>query len=308
MFLIPQTHFTSNSIQRRTNRYINGVNTYGVAYDPELFAQAGVDEPDINWTWEDYYNACMKIHEELGIYGSSKFDDFIGGASMGISQEDFSLNFFATSNDKLGFDDYTMLTDYIQMRADLTKAGAYPDPGAIAEIKDIEGDYIVTGEAAMTWVASNQFIALSEAAGRELKLAPAPRKKADGPSGSTIQSSQMFCISKDSQNPEEAAKFLNYFWTNEEANLVLAGERGNTIFSNVREAQEEGQTAEQLEVSAFVDLIGSFETGDINVISPEPKTEIEDYYNLTIQKVIYDELTADEAAKDIFEFAKSKFE
>ncbi len=285
----------------------NGVNCYGIAYDPVMFAEAGVPEPTQNWTWDDWKNACLTIHDKLGIFGSSKMDHFISGCSMGVSQEDFALNFFAPTNDKLGFDDYTLLTDYIQMIADLTEAGAYPDPGAINEIKDIEGDFVATGEAAMTWVASNQFIALSTAAGKELKLAPAPRKYADGPSGSVLQSSQMFCVSTDSKNPEEAAKFLNFFWTDEEANKILAGERGISIFTNVIEAQEPVMSEQQMVVNEFVNLIGSFPTGEVNVISPEPKTEIEDYYKLLIEKVIYKEMTADEAAKEIFEFAKSKF-
>ncbi len=285
----------------------NGVNTYGIAYDPQMFADAGVPEPKENWTWDDWKNACLTIHDKLGIYGSSKFDDFIAGCSAGVPQQNKDLSFFAMTNDKLGFDDYKLLVDYIQLRADLVAAGAYPDPGAIAEIKDIEGDYLVTGEAAMTWVASNQFIALADAAGRELKLAPLPRKTADGSSGQALQSSQMFCVSQDSKNPEEAAKFLSFFWTDEEANKILAGERGISIHSNVIEAQKATMTPQQAYVNDFVNLIGSFEVGEINVISPPQQQEIKDYHDLTIQKVIYGEMTADEAAKDFFEFAKSKF-
>ena len=284
----------------------NGVNTYGIAYDPAMFAEAGVAEPTENWTWEDFKKASLAIHEKLGVYGSSQLNDFIAGCSVGISQEDYALNFYVPALDKLGFEDSNLLTNYLQMRADLVEAGAFPDPGAIAEIKDIEGDYLVTGDAAMTWVASNQFIALSDAAGRELKLATIPRKTADGPAGTTINSSQMFSISKDSVNPEEAAKFLNFFWTDEEANLILANERGNTIFSNVRDAQAATQTEQQVMVSDFVDLIGSFETGEISVISPASDAEIQDQYKLLIEKVIYGEKTAEEAAKEIFDFASSK--
>ena len=166
---------------------------------------------------DDYAEICKKFKDELDIYGSSKFDDFAAGCGSGISQFGLEYNFYALTNDDLGFDDYTFLIDYIQMRADLTAYGAYPDPGAIAEIKDIEGDFLVTGEAAMTWVASNQFIALSEAAGRELNLVPIPRRTKDGPAGSAIQSSQMFSISTDSENPVEAAKFLSFFWSDDEA-------------------------------------------------------------------------------------------
>lgn len=286
----------------------NGVNTYGIAYDPAIFAEAEIDEPFEGWTWDDYEAMCNTIHDKLGIFGSSKFDDFAAGCGSGIPQYGMEYGFYATTNDDLGFDDYNLLTDYIQMRADLTESGAYPDPGALAEIKDIEGDFLVTGEAAMTWVASNQFIALSDAAGRELKMVPIPRRTEDGPAGAAIQSSQMFSISTDSQNPEEAAKFLNFFWTDEEANKILANERGMSIFNNVLDALAPSMTEEQIKVNDFVMLVGSYEVGETNPISPAPSQEIQDYYKLIIEKVIYGEMTADQAAKDFYDFAKSKFQ
>lgn len=51
----------------------NGLNTYGIAYDPAMFEAAGVPEPTETWTWDDYKNAAMTITEKLGIFGSSSF-------------------------------------------------------------------------------------------------------------------------------------------------------------------------------------------------------------------------------------------
>lgn len=287
----------------------NGVNTYGIAYDPAMFASAGVAEPTDNWTWDDWKQACLTIHEKLGIYGSSKMDDFIGGASMGISQEGYDLNFFAPTNDKLGFTDPNMLVSYFQIRKDLVDAGAYPDPGAIAEIKDIEGDFLVTGEAAMTWVASNQMPTIAKAANREIKLAVAPRKKADGPSGMTIQSSQMLCVSADSKNPTEAAAFISYFQNDEEANTFLNGERGVPIMANVRNKLIASADASRKIMYDYVDKVGSFKTGDkVNVISPKEKTEIEDQYKLLMDKVVFGDITPEAAAKEFYDFSVAKFQ
>lgn len=285
----------------------SGVNTYGIAYDPQMFIDAGVPLPTENWTWDDFKQAALTIHEKLGIYGSSKLEDFIAGASMGISQEGFDKNFFAPTNDALGFDDPSMLVDYIAMRKELVDAGAYPDPGALAEIKDIEGDYLVTGEAAMTWVATNQMPTLAKAAGREIKLAVLPRKTANGPSGIAIQSSQMLCISKDSKAPAEAAKFINYFINDVEANKVLNGERGASIVETVREELIDTADEAKTEMYNYLSLVGGFETGVINVISPPQQAEIQDQYKLLLEQVIYNEKTPEEAALDIYNFAKEKF-
>ena len=58
----------------------------------------------------------------------------------------------------------------------------------------------------MTWVAVNQFPTIYDvckADGRTLGLATIPRVTSDGPSGAMIQSSQMMCVSQDSENKQE---------------------------------------------------------------------------------------------------------
>jgi len=287
----------------------SGVNTYGIAYDPAMFEEAGVAEPTENWTWDEWKDACIKIHEALGVFGSSKMGDkdFEPGATARVNQIDITKNFFATTNDALGYEDPSMLEGYFEMRKELVDMGAFPDPGALAEITDIETDFLVTGEAAMTWVASNQMAALEAAAGRDLKIVPIPRMTADGPAGLSVTSSQMLCVSQDSEVPEEAAKFINFFLNDEEANKVLMGERGVPVMGKVRDAVLEVADATTQEVYDFVALVGSFETGEINPISPEPTPIIRDQYYLLLEKVIYGEKTPAEAAQEIFDFATEQF-
>ena len=193
--------------------------------------------------------------------------------------------------------------------ADLVDAGAFPDPGACNEIADIEQDFVVTGEAAMTWVASNQFVALSEAAGRELKLINPPRKKADGPAGVSIQSSQMLCVSQDSKYPEEAAKFIEFFQSSVDANKILLAERGIPTFTAVREALAAELTDTEKAVYEYVDLVGSFDTGGetVNPSSPECVDAVKEQYKYYLDKVIYKEMTAEEAAQAVYDFAASQF-
>jgi multiple sugar transport system substrate-binding protein len=228
---------------------------------------------------------------------------------MGINQEGFGIGFFTKTNDGLGFTDYKMLSDYMQMRADLVDAGAYPDPGACKEISDIENDFVVSGEAAMTWVASNQFVSLCNAAGRELKLINPPRKKADGPAGVSIQSSQMLCVSQDSKHPDEAAKFIQFFQSSIDANKILLAERGIPTFTAVREALAGDLTDVEKAVYEYVDVVGSFDTGgeSVNPASPACTDTIKEQYNYYLEKVIYKEMTADEAAKALYDFAASQF-
>ena len=122
----------------------NGLNSYGIAYDPDMFAEAGVAEPTDTWTWDDYANAANTIHEKLGVYGCSSMltSEFIAGCSVYVAQygDVGQYSFFNLDLTGMGFDDPQMLTPYIQMRADSIKNEVYPDAGASAEITNIEND------------------------------------------------------------------------------------------------------------------------------------------------------------------------
>lgn len=293
----------------------NGLNTYGIAYDVDMFNEAGVPLPTDNWTWDDYKDAALKISEATGHYGSSGLvsSEFIAGCSTYIGQQGNvgEYGFFNLDLTGMGFTDPQMLTPYIQMRADLINAGASPDAGAEMEITNIENDFLVTGEAAMTWVAVNQFPTIYDicaAEGRTLALAPLPRVKADGPAGSVIQSSQMLCVSEDSQYKEEAAKFIAWFQTSVDCNKILQGERGIPVANAVREALEADLTPGQQVMYDYVNLVGTFATPDkVNVLSPDGQDQVVDNYRNYIQQVVAGEITAEEAAEKTYADAEALF-
>lgn len=294
----------------------NGLNTYGIAYDVDMFNAAGVPLPETGWTWDDFAAAARAIHDNTGHFGVSGLasSEFIAGCSTYIGQHGKvgEYGFFNLELTGMGFDDPSMLTPYIQMKADLIKEGAAPDAGAEAEITNIENDFLVTGEAGMTWVAINQFPTIYDVCqgqGRTLALAPLPRVTPDGPSGIVVQSSQMLCVSQDSEHKQAAAEFISWFQNSVECNNVLQGERGIPINDDVRAALTANATEGQKIMYDYVDLVGSYETPDkINVLSPDGQDEVVDRYRDYIQQVVTGEITAQEAAEKTYADAKAIFE
>ena len=294
----------------------NGINAYGIAYDPAMFEEAGVPLPTETWTWDDYKAAADTISEKLGIFGSSTFltSEFIAGCSVYIPQQGElgQYSFFNNELTGMGFEDPQMLAPYIQMRADMIASGSYPDAGAAAEVTNIENDFLVTGEAAMTWVAVNQFPTIYDVCqqdGRTLALVPLPRVTADGPSGITLQSSQMLCVSQDSQHKEEAAKFISWFENSIECNNVLQGERGIPANDDVRAALSEAATEGQKIMYDYIDTVSQFPVPEeFNVLSPDGQDLVQDNYRNYINQVATGEITAAEAAQKTYDDAKSIFE
>ena len=72
----------------------NGVNSFAIAYNKNIFEQLGIPEPASNWTWEEFEQISYQITEELGIYAISRFEDFIAGCIIQIPQVEKGLNFY----------------------------------------------------------------------------------------------------------------------------------------------------------------------------------------------------------------------
>lgn len=276
-----------------------GTNAQAMAYDPEIFKSAGVELPHDKWTWEDYEKAAVTIHEKLGILGSSRLDpefrvltSFIQqwGTGESFFLEPYRLDLNYTNND--------YVAEFFDMKNRLTKAGAYPNPAQMAEIKDIEGDPLVTGKAAMTWVSSNQFVALSSAADRPLALVFPPRRTNDGPLAQSIMSSQMFCIYKGSGQKEAAAEFISFFVNDIDANNILKGERGVPIMAPVREALSAGLSEPNKAVYDYLTRIGKEAALEIILDSPV-QAEIQDIYDRLSEEVVFGRITPAQAAENL---------
>jgi multiple sugar transport system substrate-binding protein len=272
-----------------------GTNAQAIAYDPAPFYKADVPLPTNKWTWTDYENAAMTIHAKLGILGSSKLDEFTVLSTwlqQYMTKESFLLDPYRT---KLNYTDDKKVAEFFAMKERLTKAGAYPNPAQMAEIKNIEGDPIVTGKAAMTWITSNQFIALSTAAKRNLALVMPPRRSQFGSVYNSIMSSQMFCIYKNTEYKDAAARFVSYFVNDIDANKVLAGERGVPISTAVRNTLSENITAGNKAIYDYLNLVSK--EGKMEIVLNSPvQQEIQDIFKSLTEEVVAGKITAMDAA------------
>jgi len=116
------------------------------AYDPELFKKAGVEEPTLDWTYEDYIEKAKKIHDALGIYAvdayimNKKVD---GGFPIYLRQH--GEDFYDKSGKKLGYEDDSLFVDYFTMFVDLVKDGVNAPPEVSLEVSDnVLEDYLIT--------------------------------------------------------------------------------------------------------------------------------------------------------------------
>ncbi|NLO38854.1 MAG: carbohydrate ABC transporter substrate-binding protein [Ruminiclostridium sp.] len=278
----------------------SGTNCSAVAYDPALFKKASLPEPDGSWTWAEFEAICLSLHRRLGIFGFSQTENSeFEILTFYIQQYETGESFFKEPYRlDLNYSDDSYVVEYLKMLNNLTKEGAYPSPSQMSEIKDVELDPLVRGEAVMSSLYSNQFVAVTNAAERSLKLVNMPRVKKDGLLGQTLLSSQMFCICAASEQKQDAAQFLNYFVNDIAANQILQGERGVPIMKSIREAMATNLTPAEQEIYRYVNNI-SREASLSNLLNAPVQTEIRDIFIQISEEVKFGRTSLKDAAQKL---------
>ena len=279
-----------------------GTNSMGILVDAGAFAKAGIPMPSKSWTFQDWANAARQIHQKLGIWGIGyNYSDVNFWIAMTVGMGATPFNKAGT---ELGYppSQDKVLVDYMTMMKKLYSEGVLPPYSDTVTFRSqgVEQNAIVAGKAAMEHMWSNQVVAAWTAAGvdkRNFVFYPMPKVTANGPSSNYIKDSQFFSVTKDSKNPAEAARFINYFTNDVDANKVLLAERGVPISTVVLNALKPLLDKPNQEVFAYMAYISPIASP---TPPPEPKgasTLEQQLYNAQVfDPFMFDKISADQAA------------
>lgn len=298
-----QDIINSGSVDGKVYSIPIGVNAPAMVYNKTITDQAGVEIKD-NMTLDEFVAVSKEIYEKTGCKTNMAY---------GVSQEILQAmirgydGHVLFDEGKLGVDSAEEFVPFYKVYEEGVKEGWYIEPGVFAELTpgSIEQDPLIYGSspATMSWVAfcwSNQFAAFSNAApeGMELDLTTWPSK--DPKLSNFLKPSQLFSISVDSKDPVTGAKLIDY-WTNSmDCNEILLGERGVPISSKVAEQLAPSLSESDQMVISFINEVVTPNSSQINPPYPNGASEVSDLINKLGEKVCYGELTAEEAAEQLF--------
>lgn len=210
-----------------------GNNSQTIVLDKDAFAAAGVELPPTDWTWKQFEEVVMQLHEKTGgtPMGPALWNDQFF-KNIFISRGE---NFYDPSGTKLGFTDPQPLIDHFNMLLRLQTAGAMISrEDEVANKYTLETDPIVTKQTMMMYTNSNQIIAMWKAAGEDRNFVMYPLPRSDKPTN-YYKPSQFWSITSKTKHPKEAAMFIEYFTNDLEANKALMAERGVPIAAHIRD-------------------------------------------------------------------------
>jgi multiple sugar transport system substrate-binding protein len=235
---VPQGFIDGGKVGGKVMAVSLGTNTQAIAIDVDLFKKNSIPIPSDDWTWEDFENIAMTIKMKEGIFGAGSG---IWGYTPGWKSIYLSLGqwVFSADGKSLGYTDDQPWIDHFNMLLRLKKAGALPGIMDEPTMGNVEALLMVTKKSGMEHIFSNQLVGMAAAAKtanmdmpRNFKLLPLPKVKGQK-SPIYMKPSQYLAITSNSTHAKEAAKVIDFFTNDIEANKVLQGERGVPINTKV---------------------------------------------------------------------------
>ena len=298
-----QDIINSGSVDGKVYSIAIGINAPAMVYNKTITDQAGVEIKD-NMTLDEFVAVSKEIYAKTGCKTNMAY---------GVSQEILQAmirgydGHVLFDEGKLGVDSADEFVPFYKVYEDGVKEGWYIEPSVFAELipGSIEQDPLIYGSSpeTMSWVAfcwSNQYAAFTNAApeGMELDLTTWPSK--DPKKSNFLKPSQLFSVSVDSKDPVTGAKIIDY-WTNSmDCNEILLAERGVPISSKVAEELAPSLTESDQKVISFINDVVTPNSSQINPPYPNGSAEVSDLINKLGEKVCYGELTAEEAAEQLY--------
>ena len=214
-----------------------GTNALGMVVDPAVLQRAGVTINDTQWTWRDFEAAALQIYQRTGVQTSVARDHAHIQWEHIVRQ--FGVPFFSADHRSLGFTNHAgaraALVENLEMYQRLRAAGALynPEETFLANIAMGE-EPLATGRSWLAFYWSNQIVGFMGAAGRSLDYYLLPNVIGpQAPFGTYLKPGQFISMTTHSNNQDLAARYINFFVNDIEANRILLAERGIPIPTNV---------------------------------------------------------------------------
>ncbi len=272
-----------------------GTNALTAFYNEDMVKEAGIDPAtlaDGEWTWEDYEKYAGKIHDATDKFGArlmepkNLFEYYLREKGKKLFNEDGTA---------LGYDDDQLLVDYFNRNLKLKEEGAVPGYETIQQIKGVEDELIVRGDAAFDFRWSNQATALDSAAeGKPLKMTLLPGENND--QGMYLKPAMLWSISENSKHKEAAAKFIDFFVNNIEVYKIGGSDRGVPIKPDIREQLSSDLSETDKKVFDYIDMVTKHSSAIDSNFPPESSEVLADLEKID-EKVMYGQLSPEDGAK-----------
>lgn len=289
-------------IDGKTYAVCNGVNAPALLYNKTVLDKAGIEVKD-GMTIDEFVELSKKIKEKTGLH-----------TNIGYNHEMVPEYWLRAKNQmffepgKLGAASAEDIQTIFSLEEQAVEEGWHVNPSAFTEITvgSAEQDPMVYGssEENMSWCMfaySNQLAAVQQAAPQDMEIGITTWPSDNLEKSNYLKPSQFFAVTSDCKNPDEAVKVLDYITNSVECNEVLLGERGVPISKSVSEAIAPKLDETNQKIVAYVNDVVTPVCSTINPAAPKGANEVFDLLKSLEEQVLYGQISAKDAAEQLFE-------
>ncbi|MDN3496841.1 extracellular solute-binding protein [Planococcus sp. APC 4015] len=299
---IPETNQKIGQIDGTFYGFTLGTATYGWAYDPVAFEEAGVDAPTAGFTWDDLIDAGEKIRAASGGAKAAITDPggYIAHFGTYLDQND-KLMF--TEEGELGFEE-SDLEDWFDLMQELRDSGASTDPQTTSTLdQSMQNSGFALGKSAGEFIAASITGAFVDTLGEE-RVALAPMPSDTDRLGLGMAGTNVAAVSPESDHPEVAAKLLDFLINDPEAAEILGLTRGIPLNTTNYEALAPTLAGGDKIVNDFV-LEYQDEFSDPSPLAPPGVSTLPADFTLAYENIIFGQQDNADAAQALYALFES---
>ena len=301
---VSQSILDAASIDGKLYAICAGMNAPSLFYNKTLLDSLGITVKD-NMTIDEFEAVAREVYEKSGVKTDLPYSAGDNYLPYAMRSHDVVKLF---NEDSLNVTDAASLVPGFQIYEDGVKDGWIIGADVHAELtsNSVEQSPLVyfSSEATQSWCGffwSNQLSAMVAAAPEGMEIGITTWPSENPQKSNFLKPSQFFAVSRDAgENEAEAVKVVNYLLNSEDANKILLGERGVPASSVVASAIAPLQDETAQVVTKYVNDVVTPNCSAISPAIPDGANEVYDYYNQLVDKILYGQMTAQEAAEDLF--------
>jgi multiple sugar transport system substrate-binding protein len=291
----------AGSIDGKLYGVSTGGNMPALVYNKSLIQRAGVPLPKASMTYAEFRDYLVQLKAKLpaGVYPMQDI-----GA---LSSNSTPFGYWTRYNGTPLYDEVSNTTyvtaavaqKYLELFKDYRDNGLVPPADEAAAYAETSADTsaLVAGRVVITFLWTNQLAGYQAVSKDELDLIEFPgaaETKALWPAAS-----QFYAVNKDSKNPEETIKFINFLVNSPDAGKILGNDRGASSSSTARPGAASVATVEDQKILAYLTSAGphsSLETAHV-----PNDTELNSTLFLIYQGVAFGQRTPAQGGQEIVE-------
>jgi multiple sugar transport system substrate-binding protein len=287
--IIAEDRLAGGEIDGRLFGFNMGMNALGITIDYDMLAEVGIDHLPADWTWEDMIAVSGQVHEELGHFGMGRVTPDVFFAYYLLTHGE---RLYSDDGASLGYEDDQYFIDFFGMFQQLASEGIVPTPD-MTLASGLEEDFIVQGTAPMAWGWTNTLGIYVDVADQPFGIHPLPGPNQD--QGHVVKPSMLWSIAESSKHKEEAAKFIDFWTHDEEANKLINAERGIPLSVSVQEMLSE--TMSEAERKALEHINWVAENGVPFAADPVGASVVIDLLEEIYAALLFGQISPEEAAR-----------